>query len=494
MARESPWETHQTLITFPLSHRPVTHVTTPPPFLFFSLLRWVERNGPFKSVAITLFLTPAGWALACIGSYQKNYGIEILYGITHGFGCGLAYISITSALQRWYPEFKGLATGIAVMGFGLGSFIWTTFGKNLMTPQATNPYGIAPLEVYKVQGIFAAIFLGGIALALPFLREPPPGYLPPDHHHLTEEKSCRGALVRMFVVKSGNAHATEEKFTFLQALMTQEMALISFAFFSVEITGLVFLSSAADMVQNTFGFTSTKAADITSYLNLVNFAGRVGWGFLSDKIGRKTFYLISAATQSFAVGTMALWIAGQGDGYGNWLGSFLIIGSLYGGGFGVIPAFMSDLFGPKISAATHGVMIGVWASAAIIGIPCFTTYTSTDYYLSGTTKITNSTAYIHNTYWLCALPTAGFFALLFLNVVPEDRELRQAKLDWRMRIFSYILRINFAEGGFTFMNKEAQAEEYAALINKGRKAESKENPGPIDSEPQLKLAEIVSAA
>jgi len=87
------------------SHR-AAHVTRPTPPLSHPL-RWVERNGPFKSVAITLFLTPAGWALACLGSYQKNYGVELLYGIAHGFGCGLAYISITSALQRWFPEFKG---------------------------------------------------------------------------------------------------------------------------------------------------------------------------------------------------------------------------------------------------------------------------------------------------------------------------------------------------------------------------------------------------
>lgn len=136
--------------------------------LFFGT--WVERNGPFKAVCVTLFLTPAGWALASLGSYRADFGIEVLYGLAHGVGTGFgaraprgvsarragrrrtrrrwtrrprhappgarprtqshpalpraAYIAVTSALQRWFCEFKGLATGIAVMGFGFGSFIW----------------------------------------------------------------------------------------------------------------------------------------------------------------------------------------------------------------------------------------------------------------------------------------------------------------------------------------------------------------------------------
>jgi MFS family permease len=422
---------------------------------------WVERNGPFRATAITLFLTPAGWALAALGSYNANYGVEILYGVAHGVGTGFAYISVTSALQRFFPDFKGLATGVAVMGFGLGSFIWTTFGKNLMTPLATNPYGIAPLAVYQVQGIFAAIFFCLIALALPFLREPPPGFTPGTAQY-KDEASCRGAVVRALATQSAATHATKETYTFTQALFTQEMLLVGVTFFCAEVTGLVFLSSAADMIQNTFGLTSTDASTYTSYLNLVNFAGRVGWGFVSDKVGRKSFYLFSLSTQAFAVGLMGMWIS-TGN-FPLWLLSFLIIGSLYGGGFGVIPAFVSDVFGPKISAATHGVMIGVWASAAVIGIPCFTSYTSTDYHLSGSTKITNPSAYMHNTLWLCALPTVGFVAAACINVKAEDRAVRVAKRDVRVRVGAYVVRVNLAEGGVAVLGPQAQADEYAAAF------------------------------
>jgi OFA family oxalate/formate antiporter-like MFS transporter len=89
----------------------------------------------------------------------------------------------------------------------------------------------------------------------------------------------------------------------------------------------------------------------TSMLSLCNFTGRFGWGFISDRIGRKTFYIFATAAQVFAIGLMCVWIR-EGN-YGMWLFSFLLIGSLYGGGFGCLPAFVSDLFGSKISAATR---------------------------------------------------------------------------------------------------------------------------------------------
>lgn len=139
--------------------------------------------GPFAAVCITLICTPAGWALAALGSYLQILGVVYLFGVFHGIGTAFAYISITSALQRWYSEFKGLATGIAVMGFGLGSFVLTTVGKNLLDPK-----GDFAWPVFKVQGVFAAAFFCALLVALPFLREPPPGFCPPTAQYLTERR------------------------------------------------------------------------------------------------------------------------------------------------------------------------------------------------------------------------------------------------------------------------------------------------------------------
>lgn len=189
-------------------------------------------------------------------------------------------------------------------------------------------------------------------------------------------------------------------------------------------------------------------------LNLMNFTGRVGWGAVSDRVGRKSFYLFSTATQAFALGLMGVWIST--NNFGAWLLSFLLIGSLYGGGFGVIPATVSDLFGPKISAATHGVMIAVWASATIIGVPVFTSYTSS-YTVPGTTRPAPM-AYIMNTYWLCAMPTISFLCLLFMNVRPRDREMRRKTGSLRVRLCSHIISIGL-------MGPDAQDAEAARFLD-----------------------------
>jgi MFS family permease len=192
----------------------------------------------------------------------------------------------------------------------------------------------------------------------------------------------------------------------------------------------VFLSSAADMVQNVFGYDASYAALVTSWMNLVNFTGRFGWGYVTDKIGRKAFWLLSTATQTVALAAMTAAIPAQN--FGLWLLSFLLIGSLYGGGFGVLPAYLSDLFGPRISAATHGVMIGVWAFATVCGIPIFTAVTSA-YSVAAVNPATGALvrtptphAYVVNATWLAFLPALAFCVSLFLNVRREDRRLRKA--------------------------------------------------------------------
>jgi len=121
------------------------------------------------------------------------------------------------------------------------------------------------------------------------------------------------------------------------------------------------------MAQNIFKKTKSEGADITSYMTIANFVGRVGWGFVSDKIGRKTFYLLSTSAQAFALGLAVVWI--RNNNFGAWLLSFLVVGTAYGGGFGVLPAFVSDLFGSKISAVSAWLArTRRWRSGAVWGL------------------------------------------------------------------------------------------------------------------------------
>lgn len=430
---------------------------------------WVERSGPRRSTAVTLVLCPLGWSLAALGSYVRSQSLENLF-LLHGIGAAFAYISLTSCLSRWFPEFKGLFTGIAVMGVGFGSFVWTSLGKTLLDPLGPYHY-----EVWRVQGIFALAMLVVVGVCTPLLRDPPPGYIPPTASLLTEA-SWKGAVLRALrtttTPTSAKSGSRAPPTTFLSALRSQEMLLLAGVFFCAEITGLVFLSSASDMVQNTFSLGTADAISVTSYLNLSNFFGRVAWGFASDKLGRRNFFLLSTAVQALATGMQAAWIA-RGN-FAGWLASFLVIGTLYGGGFGVIPALCSDLFGSHISAATHGIMIGVWASAAVVGIPIFTSTTAHFSTLNDAgVRIPTPQAYIVNSQWLCVLPVLGFIFALFLNVHPEDRAARAHKGGLRARLGGWALCIT-VEGGIRLLGKAELLREEAQAAAEAREVEVEE--------------------
>jgi MFS family permease len=416
---------------------------------------WIERWGPFYALRRTLFLTPAGWAFACLGSWPSVGKLGIVYagwGICHGVGAGIAYIALCSCAGKWFPEFKGFATGLAVMGFGVGYFIWTTIGKALMSTSGS--YHMKP---YQVQGIYAAVYFCALLIVLPLLRNPPPGWKP-DLSKIENMTGLKGRIVRLLTEKTSALVVSDKDYTYLQAVTTQEFILCLFIVFGQFITGVTFLSSASNMTQYIFGKDADEGAFITSMLNLCNIVGRFGFGFISDKIGRKNFYLMATAAQSFAIGLMAVWIR-QGH-YGAWILSFLLIGALYGGGFGVLPAFMSDLFGPKISAATHGTTISVWAIATIVGVPIFTSFTGRYYTMNGASKLPMPVAYIYNSYWLCGLPAMAFVCLLFLCVRNEDRAIRRWKRDVRLRFFKYVIR--FDRSGVKVLDPTAQAEEWSA--------------------------------
>lgn len=146
------------------------------------------------------------------------------------------------------PPLQGLATGVAVMGFGVGSFIWTTIAKALLDVKGDYKYAS-----WQVQGIFAAIYFGILLVSLPFMRNPPPSFVP-STQQWAEEKSLRGACIRTFAtVKQSRTFVTDKFFTFYEAINTLEFRCLVVLVFGQFIAGVVFLSSAADMVQNVFG-------------------------------------------------------------------------------------------------------------------------------------------------------------------------------------------------------------------------------------------------
>lgn len=461
----------------------------------FLLGAHIGRLGPFSAVARAAVLLPAAWALAAAASASGSLaGLVVGYGLPLGTAIAHAYLSTTSVMQRWFPDRKGLAAGAAVAGFGIGAFGWTMLGKGLLQSGATVP---------AVQGIFAGVAATAMLMSLPFMRLPPPGWLPPVAIPVADA----GSAVKAADAKAADAakpappqplpsaappanvtaacRAPDRVYTFPEAASTLEFWLLAVLVFGSSMPGVVFLSSSADMAHYAFGLSSADAFSVTAAQNAVNFLGRLAWGYTSDRIGRKSFYLLAALGQALAVAVMPA--AVRGGSLGLWLVAFLSIGSFYGGTFGVLPALTSELFGPGVSSATHGAMISFWALSAVVGVPIFThvVATHTAPAIGGAPGQPLPDAYAVNAEWLLALPLLAVAAAASLNTRTRDRVLRrECKQFLRLRLPAGRVLVVDSDAAstkgnimsffcprFTVLNAEQQAEEWAVHLT----AESRAN-------------------
>jgi MFS family permease len=233
------------------------------------LSNFIERQGPYRCVLYsTMFAAPA-WAFACLGTWkQEKLIVYILFGYSLGHcwrvwvcryvGSFLHTFFVTDRsldqtclagcvanMQRWFPDYKGLAAGFTVMGFGFGAFMWQLVGNALM-----DPAGHLHLAAYQVHGIFAAIFICAMVLCLPFIRAPPPGFQPPP----SVDPSQRGLGMRVLNVLFPTSKPTpaDKTYTYLEAIFQLEFVLICLAMFGTFLPGVVFISSAADMTKYVF--------------------------------------------------------------------------------------------------------------------------------------------------------------------------------------------------------------------------------------------------
>ena len=418
---------------------------------------WVQRNGVFAAVSRSLLLTPMGWAAAGLAVRLRVQGLLYVYGVLHGLGCSLSYLSTTSCLAQWYPESKGFMAGVAVFGAGLGSLIWTLLARSLL-----DPAGHARFDPANVMYTFSALFFLLLCVSLPLLRNPPPGWKPPTQGVETPRAIC----MRPKSAEARLSAAPDRTYTFLTAVTTLDFALMALTVFATSLPGVVFLSSAADMASNLFSLDGQQAALVTGYLNAVNFGGRAAWGGVTDLIGRKSFFLLSSVLQTGALVLMVFAI--QAQSFNLWLFSFLSIGSLYGGGFGVLPAILSELFGSHISSATHGVCITMWALACVIGTPVFSAVNAASMQAVEPGQVAHPSAagYIKNATWLSFLPALAFVCVLLLNVRREDRIIATRTNSLRVRVGSLVFAAACfggeasAVGAIRVLGRAAQEAEY----------------------------------
>jgi MFS family permease len=368
--------------------------------------RWVEEGGPRRAMFTAGLCWAAGFFLSALGVYIHNIWLVYLgYGVIGGLGLGIGYISPVSTLIRWFPDRPGMATGMAIMGFGGGAFIASPLSVWLMRQFSTDTHvGVA--ETFIVLGVVYFCFM---MVGAAIVRLPPPGWVPVGYVAPTE---------------SSKLITTQNVFVY-QALKTPQFWLIWWVLCLNVTAGIGVLGQASAMSQEMFPgkITVTAAAGLVGLMSLFNMGGRFFWASVSDYIGRKSTYFVffvlgfilySAVPYTGAAGNVALFVL-----------CFCIIMSMYGGGFATVPAYLRDLFGTRYVGAIHGLLLTSWSMAGIFG-PVLVNYIRQYNVEHGVAK---AAAYNVTLYVMAFLLIIGFFCNLFVQAVDERHHMKHEDAD-----------------------------------------------------------------
>ena len=343
--------------------------------LFFVLLGtsaatwggWLERAGPRKAGVVSAVCWCGGMLLSALGVYLHQFWLMIVgSGIIGGIGLGLGYISPVSTLIKWFPDRRGMATGMAIMGFGGGAMIGSPLAADLMKYFAS-PTEVGVMQTFVVMALVYFMFMmaGALGYRVPETGWKPEGWTPPP------------AQVNNAMITQRHVHVSKvwgiPQFWLIWMVLCMNVS-----------AGIGVIGMASPMLQEVFGGTligvqakfvdldkdqlkaiATVAAGFTALLSLFNIGGRFFWASLSDKLGRKLTYIIFfvlggvlyfSVPGSAAAGSIVLFVA-----------AFCIILSMYGGGFATVPAYLADLFGTQMVGAIHGRLLTAWATAGVLG-------------------------------------------------------------------------------------------------------------------------------
>jgi len=310
--------------------------------------RWVEEGGPRRAMFTAGCCWAGGFIISAFGVYIHNiWVIYFGYGFVGGIGLGLGYISPVSTLIKWFPDRPGMATGMAIMGFGGAAFIASPLSVWLMGRFTTSTH-IGVAETFITLGVIYFIFM---MVGATIVRVPAPGWKPEGWVAPAQPKK---------LITTKNVYVYE-------ALKTPQFWLIWWVLCLNVTAGIGVLGQASAMSQEMFPgrVTAVAAAGFVGLMSLFNMAGRFFWASTSDYIGRKntyfTFFILGAALYAFvpytgSAGSVLLFVC-----------AYAIIFSMYGGGFATVPAYLRDMFGTRYVGAIHGLLLTAWSMAGIFG-------------------------------------------------------------------------------------------------------------------------------
>lgn len=307
----------------------------------------VERNGPRWAMTVALVCFSTGFLISALGAATEQYWLIVLgYGFVGGIGLGIGYISPVSTLIKWFPDRPGMATGIAIMGFGGGALIASPWSAQMLESFGADHSGIA--LAFLVHGISYAVFM---TLGVLLVRVP------------------RAAPAVADEASSGPSSVTGVQVSARSAVRTPQFWCLWVVLCMNVTAGIGILEKAAPMITDFFADTSTPvsvtaAAGFVALLSSANMAGRIGWSSTSDLIGRKNIYRLYLGVGALMYALIAL----IGDSSKPlFILCALVILSFYGGGFATIPAYLKDLFGTYQVGAIHGRLLTAWSTAGVLG-------------------------------------------------------------------------------------------------------------------------------
>ncbi len=421
--------------------------------LFFVLLGssaaiwggWLERAGPRKAGLVSMLCWCGGLLISAYGVYSHQLWLMWLgSGFIGGIGLGLGYISPVSTLVKWFPDRRGMATGMAIMGFGGGAMIGSPLATTLMNggdllagigasiglpglaiklagfKTATS---VGVWETFIAMAVIYSVFMtaGAFGYRVPPVGWKPEGWTPP---------SASNAMITTGHVHLNNAHKTPQ-FWLIWAVLCLNVS-----------AGIGVIGAASPMLQEIFagsligkpelGFKQLNqdqlktiaaiAAGFVGLLSLFNIGGRFFWASISDYLGRKMTYAIFfglgialyASTPAFAhMGSQALFVA-----------AFCVILSMYGGGFATVPAYLADMFGTQFVGAIHGRLLTAWSTAGIIG-PVVVNYIREFNQAAG---VPSDKLYDFTLYVLAGMLVLGFICNMLIRPVDKKWFMSEAEL------------------------------------------------------------------
>jgi MFS family permease len=356
--------------------------------------RWVERVGPRKSMLVAALCFAGGFMVGALGiHFHSLWLLYAGYGVLGGCGLGVGYISPVSTLIKWFPDRPGMATGMAIMGFGGGALIAAPLSVMLMA-HFKSAVSNGVLETFVTMGAiyFMFMMIGVLAVRVPASDWKPAGWVP-----LEKPK----ALVTTANVPAAAAWRTPQ-FWLLWGVLCMNVT-----------AGIGVLSVASPMIQEIFTgrVTASAAAGFVGLISLFNMGGRFFWASTSDYIGRRTTYMIFFLFGILLYSTVPT--IGFGGHIGIFVAAFCIILSMYGGGFATIPAYLRDVFGTMEVGAIHGRLLTAWSVAGVLG-PVLVSNLR-DYQLAH--GVAKAQAYSVTMYVMCGMLLIGFLCNLSMRPV-----------------------------------------------------------------------------